>query len=87
MKIEANTLQEAFQKAAEQLNCSVTQLDIKVLQHPSSGFFGFFKRSAIIEANLENQSKPQHKSKNDKNFVVTLDITTKNYYTSLIGCK
>ncbi|QPH86154.1 Jag N-terminal domain-containing protein [Campylobacter concisus] len=69
MKIEANTLQEAFQKAAEQLNCSVTQLDIKVLQHPSSGFFGFFKRSAIIEANLENQSKPQHKSKNDKNFV------------------
>ncbi len=69
MKIEANTLQEAFQKAAEQLNCSVTQLDIKVLQHPSSGFFGFFKRSAIIEANLENQPKPQHKPKNDKNFV------------------
>jgi len=69
MKIEANTLQEAFQKAAEQLNCSVTQLDIKVLQHPSSGLFGFFKRSAIIEANLENQPKPQHKPKNDKNFV------------------
>ena len=69
MKIEANTLQEAFQKAAEQLNCSVTQLDIKVLQHPSSGFLGFFKRSAIIEANLENQPKPQHKPKNDKNIV------------------
>ncbi|WP_103589445.1 Jag N-terminal domain-containing protein [Campylobacter concisus] len=69
MKIEANTLQEAFQKAAEQLNCSVTQLDIKVLQHPSSGFLGFFKRSAIIEASLENQPKPQHKPKNDKNFV------------------
>lgn len=69
MKIEANTLQEAFQKAAQQLNCSVTQLDIKVLQHPSSGFLGFFKRSAIIEANLENQPKPQHKPKNDKNFV------------------
>ena len=68
MKIEANTLQEAFQKAAEKLNCSVTQLDIKVLQHPSSGFFGFFKRSAIIEANLENQPKPQHKPKNDRNF-------------------
>ncbi|WP_410470383.1 Jag N-terminal domain-containing protein [Campylobacter concisus] len=43
MKIEANTLQEAFQKAAEQLNCSVTQLDIKVLQHPSSGFLDFLK--------------------------------------------
>ena len=58
MKIEANTLQEAFQKAAEQLNCSVTELDIKVLQHPSGGIFGFFKKTAIIEANLENPKIP-----------------------------
>jgi len=73
MKIEANTLQEAFQKAAEQLNCSVTELDIKVLQHPSGGIFGFFKKTAIIEANLENQPKPQHKPKNDKNFAKKSD--------------
>ena len=73
MKIEANTLQEAFQKAAEQLNCSVTELDIKVLQHPSSGIFGFFKKTAIIEANLENQPKPQLKPKNDRNFAKKSD--------------
>ena len=73
MKIEANTLQEAFQKAAEQLNCSVTELDIKVLQHPSGGIFGFFKKTAIIEANLENQPKPQHKPKNDRNFAKKSD--------------
>ncbi|MBF0897714.1 MAG: Jag N-terminal domain-containing protein [Campylobacter concisus] len=73
MKIEANTLQEAFQKAAEQLNCSVTELDIKVLQHPSGGIFGFFKKTAIIEANLENQPKPQHKLKNDRNFAKKSD--------------
>ena len=73
MKIEANTLQEAFQKAAEQLNCSVTELDIKILQHPSGGIFGFFKKTAIIEANLENQPKPQHKPKNDRNFVKKSD--------------
>ena len=73
MRIEANTLQEAFQKAAEQLNCSVTELDIKVLQHPSSGIFGFFKKTAIIEANLENQPKPQHKPKNDRNFAKKSD--------------
>ncbi len=73
MKIEANTLQEAFQKAAEQLNCSVTELDIKVLQHPSGGIFGFFKKTAIIEANLENQPKPQHKTKNDRNFAKKSD--------------
>ena len=73
MKIEANTLQEAFQKAAEQLNCSVTELDIKVLQHPSGGIFGFFKKTAIIEANLENQPKPQHKPKNDRSFAKKSD--------------
>ena len=73
MKIEANTLQEAFQKAAEQLNCSVTELDIKVLQHPNGGIFGFFKKTAIIEANLENQPKPQHKPKNDRNFAKKSD--------------
>ena len=73
MKIEANTLQEAFQKAAEQLNCSVTELDIKVLQHPRGGIFGFFKKTAIIEANLENQPKPQHKPKNDRNFAKKSD--------------
>lgn len=72
MRIEANTLQEAFQKAAEQLNCSVTQLDIKVLQHPSSGFLGFFKKTAIIEANLENQPKPS-RPKNDRNFAKKSD--------------
>ena len=73
MKIEANTLQEAFQKAAEQLNCSVTELDIKVLQHPSGGIFGFFKKTAIIEANLENQPRPQQKPKNDRNFAKKSD--------------
>ena len=73
MRIEANTLQEAFQKAAEQLNCSVTELDIKVLQHPSGGIFGFFKKTAIIEANLENQPKPQQKPKNDRNFAKKSD--------------
>ena len=72
MRIEANTLQEAFQKAAEQLNCSVTQLDITVLQHPRSGLLGFFKKTAIIEANLENQPKSS-RPKNDRNFTKKSD--------------
>ena len=33
MRIEAANLQEAFQKAAQELNCSVTELDIKILQN------------------------------------------------------
>ena len=78
MRIEANTLQEAFRKAAEELNCSVTELDIKVIQNPSSGFLGFFKKSAIIEVEKENKNKREKddikngskfdkKSKRDRN--------------------
>ena len=43
------------------------------MQHPSGGIFGFFKKTAIIEANLENQPKPQHKPKNDRNFAKKSD--------------
>ncbi|WP_297574090.1 Jag N-terminal domain-containing protein [uncultured Campylobacter sp.] len=49
MKIEAKTLQEAFSKAAHELECSVTELEYEVIQFPSSGFLGFFQKNAIIE--------------------------------------
>lgn len=62
MRIEAENLQEAFQKAAEELNCSVTELDIKILQNPSAGFLGFFKKTAIIEAVKEGAHKEAQKA-------------------------
>ena len=62
MRIEAENLQEAFQKAAEELNCSVTELDIKILQNPSAGFLGFFKKTAIIEAVKEGVHKEAKKA-------------------------
>lgn len=62
MRIEAENLQEAFKKAAEELNCSVTELDIKILQNPSSGFLGFFKKTAIIEAVKEGAHKEAKKA-------------------------
>ena len=61
MRIEAENLQEAFKKAAEELNCSVTELDIKILQNPSAGFLGFFKKTAIIEAVKEGAHKEAKK--------------------------
>jgi len=54
IKIEALTLEIAYVEAAEKLNCSVTQLHIEVIQVPSNGFFGMFKKSAIIVAVLKN---------------------------------
>nr|WP_024955661.1 Jag N-terminal domain-containing protein [Sulfurospirillum arcachonense] len=63
MRIEAATLEEAYSQAATKLSCSVTQISFKVIQNPSSGFLGMFKKSAIIEASpkdasMTNQSTP-----------------------------
>ncbi|WP_024788057.1 MULTISPECIES: Jag N-terminal domain-containing protein [unclassified Lebetimonas] len=49
MRIEAKTLEEAYLKASETFNCSVTELNIKILQYPSKGFLGFFSKTAVIE--------------------------------------
>ena len=50
IKIEAATLEEAYQDAASSLSCSVTELEIEVVQNPSKGFLGLFKKTAIIVA-------------------------------------
>lgn len=50
VKINAENLQIAFTKAAKEFGCSVTDLDINIIQHPRVGIFGLFKKEAIIEA-------------------------------------
>ena len=50
IKIEARTLEDAFREAALQLECSITEINIEVVQAPSSGFMGFFQKKAIIVA-------------------------------------
>ena len=49
-KVEATTLEEAYELAATQLSCSVTELQYEIVQYPSKGVLGFFKKSAIIVA-------------------------------------
>ena len=51
-KIEASTLEEAYAKAASEFGCSVTALQVEIVQFPSKGVLGLFKKSAIIVANL-----------------------------------
>jgi len=57
IKIESANLQDAYEKAAMHYSCSVTELQVEVLQHPNSGFLGFFKKSAIIVASCKNEFK------------------------------
>jgi spoIIIJ-associated protein len=49
-KFEAPTLEEAYAKAAEAFSCSITELEIQVIQNPSKGFLGFGRKPAIIVA-------------------------------------
>ncbi len=50
LKIESKTLEIAYSEAAQKLECSVTELQVEIVQHPSSGFLGLFAKSAIIVA-------------------------------------
>ncbi|OIP56827.1 MAG: hypothetical protein AUK54_01470 [Helicobacteraceae bacterium CG2_30_36_10] len=68
IKIESLTLEKAYQDAASSLECSVTELRVEVVQYPSKGFLGFFKKSAIIvatskikEVDTEPKQTPQLK--------------------------
>ncbi|MRI58962.1 MAG: hypothetical protein C6H99_05600 [Epsilonproteobacteria bacterium] len=57
IKIEAKTLEEAYQKASSELGCSVTELDVKVLQQPSKGLLGIGRKNAIILASKKEPPK------------------------------
>ncbi|MDD2699203.1 MAG: Jag N-terminal domain-containing protein [Arcobacteraceae bacterium] len=66
---EGSTLEEAYKKASLEFKCSITDLKSDVIQAPSSGFLGFFKKSAIIkvyrcdkrENYINSDSKKSHK--------------------------
>ena len=50
LQIESTTLENAYSEAAVQLKCSVTELEVKIVQHPTRGFLGLFAKKAIIVA-------------------------------------
>ncbi len=54
IKIEADSLEEAYAQAAQQLNCSITEIDVEVIQQPGRGLRQkLFKKSAIIVASCK----------------------------------
>jgi len=76
-KFEAKTLEEVYEKASLALDCSINDLDIEVIQSPSSGFLGFFAKKAIIEAKRKN-NKNNHKKEynNNKQDIEVETLTT-----------
>lgn len=71
LKVEANTLEEAYTQASSKLECSITQLHFEIIQHPKPGFLGLFKKSAIIVATCQKtqerrEKKPKPTKQNSK---------------------
>jgi spoIIIJ-associated protein len=65
-KVEAPTLEAAYAEAAKVLECSISELQCEVVQHPSKGILGLLKKNAIIVATckkMNNTSKKDNSSK------------------------
>ena len=61
-KVEAPTLEEAYANASQMLECSISELQCEVVQHPSKGLLGLFKKTAIIIAVRKTISSQQTSS-------------------------
>lgn len=60
MRFEGRTLQEALEAAAKGLQCSLLEVEYEIISNAKSGFLGFRRQNAVIEA-----SKPVVKTKFD----------------------
>ncbi|WP_187648506.1 Jag N-terminal domain-containing protein [Nitrosophilus labii] len=65
-KIEAPTLEEAYKLASKELNCSITDLEIEIVQNPSKGFLGIGKKNAIIIATCKKKEQNDIKRELEK---------------------
>jgi spoIIIJ-associated protein len=77
IKIEAPTLEEAYEKASIDLECSVSDLKCEVIQHPSNGVLGFMKKSAIIVVVCNKVNVPKVEEKQEEQNETSISIETK----------
>ncbi|WP_122894145.1 Jag N-terminal domain-containing protein [Arcobacter peruensis] len=62
-KFEAKCLEEVYELATADFKCSITDLEIDVIQQPSKGFLGLGKKTAIIQVCYkDNCNKYEKKS-------------------------
>lgn len=66
MRIEAKNLQEAYTLGAQNLNCSVTDINVEIIENPRSGVLGFFQKPGIYEVNVIKQKNKKQSKINDK---------------------
>lgn len=49
-QFEGKNLEEVYELASNEFCCSITELDIEIVQQASKGFLGIGKKNAIITA-------------------------------------
>lgn len=76
-KIEAQTLEEAYSLASKEFNCSITELEVEVIQNGRKGILGIGKKNAIIIVNSKNVYEPK---KPTYNKIKTPEIREKKEY-------
>ena len=67
-KFEAKCLDEVYELAKADFNCSITELDIEVIQQPSKGFLGFGKKNAVIQACFKDECQTYIKESRSQSF-------------------
>jgi len=70
---EGITLEDAYSKASSKFGCSITDLKSEIIQTPSNGFLGLFKKTAIIKV-YKPKPKHQEKKKFSKSEIKIKDI-------------
>lgn len=84
-KVEAPTLEEAYQKASQILECSISELQSEVVQHPSSGILGFLKKNAIIVATCKKTVPNNAQRKVEKEESLYVPSTEENVASEIIA--
>ncbi|QKJ23914.1 Jag N-terminal domain-containing protein [Poseidonibacter lekithochrous] len=67
-KFEATCLEEVYELATAEFKCSITDLEIEIIQQPSKGFLGFGKKNAVIQACFKNNCKTYEKKPSSNSF-------------------
>lgn len=67
---EGETLEDAYQKASSAFECSLIDLQSEVIQAPSNGFFGLFKKNAIIRVYECNKKEKEQKETINNNIQI-----------------
>jgi len=65
-KFEAKSLEEAYELATNEYECSITDLNIDIIQQPTKGFLGFGKKIAIIMVEPKREYRKESRRKETK---------------------